>query len=286
MTISADQQDFESDAVQSLRDDLALALRAAAQHGLAEGVCNHFSVELPDGSGRFLLNPRGLLWSEIQADDIVLVDGQGGSSRAATRSSRPRCSSTPPIHRLGAQGLRAAHPHAVRDRADADRRPLPRHHAVAERDALPRPRRRRCALQRPGARRVRGRAHRRGDGRRRRRLPRQPRRHRLRRAHGPRLRRPLLPGARLHGPGAGAVDRPAAGAGRRRDRRSACASRRSANGCSPSCSSRRCAAARTCARSDRSVRNRLPGRAPSTGRRMGGDSVSDAGLRAPCAATP
>jgi ribulose-5-phosphate 4-epimerase/fuculose-1-phosphate aldolase len=56
---------------------LALALRAAAHHGLSEGVCNHFSVELPDASGRFLINPRGLLWSEIGADDIVLVDAAG-----------------------------------------------------------------------------------------------------------------------------------------------------------------------------------------------------------------
>jgi ribulose-5-phosphate 4-epimerase/fuculose-1-phosphate aldolase len=69
--------DFDSPAVATLRADLALALRAAAHHGLAEGVCNHFSVELPDGSDRFLLNPRGLLWSEVGTDDIVLVDGQG-----------------------------------------------------------------------------------------------------------------------------------------------------------------------------------------------------------------
>ena len=68
---------FASPAVARLREDLALALRAAAFHGLAEGVCNHFSVELPDGSGRFLLNPRGLLWSEVRGDDIVLVDGNG-----------------------------------------------------------------------------------------------------------------------------------------------------------------------------------------------------------------
>jgi len=71
------ERDFESPAFARLRADLALALRAAARHGLAEGVCNHFSVELPDGSGRFLLNPRGLLWSEIGADDIVLVGAQG-----------------------------------------------------------------------------------------------------------------------------------------------------------------------------------------------------------------
>lgn len=71
------QQDFASDSVRQLREDLALALRAAAHHGLAEGVCNHFSVELPDGSQRFLLNPRGLLWQEIRADDIVMIDEQG-----------------------------------------------------------------------------------------------------------------------------------------------------------------------------------------------------------------
>jgi len=78
MTSSQDDQaDFDSATVQGLRDDLALALRAAALHGLAEGVCNHFSIALPDGSGRFLLNPRGLLWAEVQRDDIVLVDGEG-----------------------------------------------------------------------------------------------------------------------------------------------------------------------------------------------------------------
>jgi ribulose-5-phosphate 4-epimerase/fuculose-1-phosphate aldolase len=71
------QTDFDSAPVRQLRADLALALRAAYHHGLSEGVCNHFSAELPDGSGRFLLNPRGLLWSEVGTDDMVLVDEQG-----------------------------------------------------------------------------------------------------------------------------------------------------------------------------------------------------------------
>lgn len=68
---------FDSPDVASLRADLALALRAAAHHGLGEGVCNHFSVALPEPPDHFLLNPRGLLWSEIGADDIVLVDAAG-----------------------------------------------------------------------------------------------------------------------------------------------------------------------------------------------------------------
>lgn len=73
MSTRQDSADFESLEVKRLRDDLALALRAAAHHGLGEGVCNHFSMELPDQSGRFLLNPRGLMWSEVRGDDIVMI---------------------------------------------------------------------------------------------------------------------------------------------------------------------------------------------------------------------
>ncbi|WP_394782203.1 aldolase [Undibacterium sp.] len=68
---------YHSPAVTALRADLALALRAAAHHGLAEGVCNHFSVLLPEREDLFLLNPRGLMWGEVQADDIVLIDADG-----------------------------------------------------------------------------------------------------------------------------------------------------------------------------------------------------------------
>ena len=68
---------FLSPEVRTLRSDLALALRAAAHYGLGEGVCNHFSVALPQRPDWFLLNPRGLHWSEVREDDIVLVDAQG-----------------------------------------------------------------------------------------------------------------------------------------------------------------------------------------------------------------
>lgn len=71
------QNDYLHDDVRRLRDDLALALRAAAHHELGEGVCNHFSMALADGTERFLINPRGLHWSEIDADDIVMVDALG-----------------------------------------------------------------------------------------------------------------------------------------------------------------------------------------------------------------
>jgi ribulose-5-phosphate 4-epimerase/fuculose-1-phosphate aldolase len=68
---------FESPTVRKLCEDLALALRAAAHHGLSEGVCNHFSIALPDNGDVFLLNPRGLHWSEVRGEDIVMIDSAG-----------------------------------------------------------------------------------------------------------------------------------------------------------------------------------------------------------------
>ena len=95
------KKDFRSKAVTRLREDLALALRAADYHGLAEGVCNHFSMELPDGSGRFLLNPRGLLWREISPDDIVMIDVQGNclAGRHAVEPTAMHIHAA--MHRLG-----------------------------------------------------------------------------------------------------------------------------------------------------------------------------------------
>jgi ribulose-5-phosphate 4-epimerase/fuculose-1-phosphate aldolase len=75
-SIAADEL-FQSPLTTQLRADLALALRAAAFHGLGEGICNHFSMALPQESSVFLLNPRGLLWSEVQSEDIVMVDAAG-----------------------------------------------------------------------------------------------------------------------------------------------------------------------------------------------------------------
>jgi len=77
MTAMNDAALFDSPAVRALRDDLALALRAAAHHGLSEGVCNHFSLSLPGDDTRFLINPRGLLWQEVRGEDIVMIDLHG-----------------------------------------------------------------------------------------------------------------------------------------------------------------------------------------------------------------
>ncbi len=62
---------------QQARIDLAAALRSASRMGLGEGICNHFSVEVPGRPGFFLINPQGLHWSEVTPADLVLVDAQG-----------------------------------------------------------------------------------------------------------------------------------------------------------------------------------------------------------------
>jgi ribulose-5-phosphate 4-epimerase/fuculose-1-phosphate aldolase len=60
----------------ALRQELAAALRWAARLGFQEGVDNHFSVAVPDEQ-RFLVNPYGLLWSEVTASSLVLCDSSG-----------------------------------------------------------------------------------------------------------------------------------------------------------------------------------------------------------------
>ena len=59
------------------REDLTAALRWASRLGYSEGVCNHFSMELPGQPGRFLINPQGLHWSEVTTGDLVVVDARG-----------------------------------------------------------------------------------------------------------------------------------------------------------------------------------------------------------------
>jgi len=58
------------------RIDLAAAFRMAVRMDLHEGVCNHFTLMLPDGR-RFLLNRYGLHWSEVTASNLLALDAEG-----------------------------------------------------------------------------------------------------------------------------------------------------------------------------------------------------------------
>ncbi len=63
--------------IRQAKIDLCAALRWADRLGFSEGVCNHFSSALPGTKDHFLLNPQGLHWSEIKAQDIITVDLPG-----------------------------------------------------------------------------------------------------------------------------------------------------------------------------------------------------------------
>ena len=80
MTTDADRKDFKEPEKQCIAcaTTWPWALRAAAYHDLAEGRSQPLQRRAGRTAlGRFLLNPRGLLWSEVRADDIVMVDGDG-----------------------------------------------------------------------------------------------------------------------------------------------------------------------------------------------------------------
>lgn len=63
---------------QKLRLDLAAAYRLAAMLGWEDTLYTHFSVRLPGkGEPRFLINPFGLMFDEITASNLIVVDAQG-----------------------------------------------------------------------------------------------------------------------------------------------------------------------------------------------------------------
>jgi len=65
------------DHEQALRCDLAAVFRVAARHGWNEQIGNHLSVMLPGEPPTFLINPRGLLFQEIRASDLIVCDLAG-----------------------------------------------------------------------------------------------------------------------------------------------------------------------------------------------------------------
>lgn len=64
-------------SLKQAREDLAAAFRLAVREGFNEGICNHFSLMVPDDPNRFLINAHGLHWSEITASNLLVVDDGG-----------------------------------------------------------------------------------------------------------------------------------------------------------------------------------------------------------------
>ncbi|MFB6418792.1 class II aldolase/adducin family protein [Bradyrhizobium tunisiense] len=60
-----------------IRCDLAAAYRLIAQFGMDDLIYTHLSARLPGKKHRFLLNPYGMMFEEITASSLVVVDPEG-----------------------------------------------------------------------------------------------------------------------------------------------------------------------------------------------------------------
>ena len=95
----------------ALRCDLAAIFRLAARMGLNAGIGNHLSMMLPGSTDRFLVNARGLLFQEITAGNLLVVDFDG----TVVSGGRPVRSVTynihAPVHRLAPAAKCVIHLH-------------------------------------------------------------------------------------------------------------------------------------------------------------------------------
>lgn len=70
-------QAADTPAARELKYKLAAAYRMLADRGFDEGVAGHISVRVPEAPGYFWVNPFGLLFEEVTADRLILVNEQG-----------------------------------------------------------------------------------------------------------------------------------------------------------------------------------------------------------------
>lgn len=68
-----------SDAEWRARQDLAACYRIFDLMGWSESVYNHISVRVPGEDNAFLINPFGLLYSEVCASNLVKIDIDGNT---------------------------------------------------------------------------------------------------------------------------------------------------------------------------------------------------------------
>ncbi len=66
-----------SEAEWETRVALAAGCRVAQHFGWNDSIRNHLTARVPDEPEKFLMNPVGLMWSEITASDFLKVDFEG-----------------------------------------------------------------------------------------------------------------------------------------------------------------------------------------------------------------
>lgn len=70
-----------------IRCDLAAAYRLIAHFGMDDLIYTHLSARLPGKEHRFLLNPYGVMFDEVTASSLVVVDPEGHAVEKAEASN-------------------------------------------------------------------------------------------------------------------------------------------------------------------------------------------------------
>src|SRR5271167_3527374 len=60
-----------------LKVKLAAGYRILARYGMGQGIAGHISVRVPGAPDYFWVNPFGLLFSQVTADTLALVNNKG-----------------------------------------------------------------------------------------------------------------------------------------------------------------------------------------------------------------
>ena len=79
-----------SEAEWTARQELAACYRIFDMLGWSESIYNHITVRVP-GEEAFLINPYGLLWSEVTASNLIKIDSDGNKL----------CASPYPVNKAG-----------------------------------------------------------------------------------------------------------------------------------------------------------------------------------------
>jgi ribulose-5-phosphate 4-epimerase/fuculose-1-phosphate aldolase len=73
----ADMREHVSAEEWQIRCDLAALYRLVAHHRMTDLIFTHISAKLPGDDETFLINPYGMLFSEIRASDLIRIDIDG-----------------------------------------------------------------------------------------------------------------------------------------------------------------------------------------------------------------
>ena len=94
------------------RVDLAASLRWASRLGYQVGVCNHFSLMVPDRDDLFIVNPEGLFWSEITASSLLVCDFEGRVVEGEGTVEQTAFCLHAPLHRHNRNAAAVLHTHS------------------------------------------------------------------------------------------------------------------------------------------------------------------------------